>query len=118
MGNYIDRLEKIKARFLDSRPSDVDLFFKFLQEQFNKASAKDSRLIHLYPLSHSLIKRMLRDVSSVSNPDLMMAIDFTEQALLINRSEDSIDTLGIYEFYNREEIYTKLELFIQTLKRT
>jgi hypothetical protein len=118
MGNNIDRLQIIKARFLDSHPKIVDLFLTFLQEQFNRAYDSDSKLIHLYPLNPSFIKRLVRDVSKVSGQDLLLAIDFTEQSIIVSRSEDSIDTLGIYEFYNREEKYTKLELFFQTIKRT
>ena len=118
MGNYVDRLEAIKARFLDSNPSDVDLFFTFLQEQFNRAYDENTKLIHLYRLNRSMVQRMIRDVSKVSNQDLLLAIDFTEQSIFVKRSEDSIEQLGIYEFYNREEMYTQIELFIFNLKRT
>lgn len=116
MGNYVDRLQIIKARFLDSSPNDVNLFFQFLREQFDRASNSDSRLIYLYPLNPSLIKSLNTD--SISGQDLMMALDFAEHSITESRSKDSIDELGIYEFYNREAIYSKLELFFQTLKRT
>jgi hypothetical protein len=116
MGNYVDRLQIIKARFLDSSPNDVNLFFQFLQEQFTRASSSDSRLVYLYPLSPSLIKSLNTD--TFTGEDLIMALDFAEHSIIESRSKDSIDELGILEFYNREAIYSKLELFFHTLKRT
>ena len=116
MGNYVDRLAIIKARFLDSNPNDVSLFLQFLQEQFDRAFDSGSRLIFLYPLNPSLIKSL--NAESISGQDLMMALDFAENSIIEGRSKDSIDELGILEFYNREAIYSRLELFFHNLKRT
>ena len=116
MGNYVDRLQIVKARFLDSSPNDVNLFLQFLQEQFERASNTDSRLIYLYPLNPSLIKNLTTD--DISGQDLMIALDFAEHSIIECRSRDSIEELGILEFYNREAVYTILELFFHNLKRT
>ena len=116
MGNYVDRLQIIKARFLDSSPSDVNLFLQFLQEQFDRASNSNSKIIYLCPLNSSLIKSLTTD--SISGQDLMIALDFAEHSITECRSRDSIEELGILEFYNREAIYTILELFFHNLKRT